>query len=146
MKFHRNARLTAHFVLYFAIVMIFLYYPWQNLHLKLILFHLRFDKIIHLIIYSLLSFWLINLLNQCFSKRVYVVLTSTIIIMTSLAFFDEYHQIGKPGRRWEKLDLVFDFIGIFSSALLFLVIRKISHRIQLKKISSSSPERSRNSL
>ena len=80
-------------------------------------------QLMHFFEYAVLSFQVIRAV--CQTKPNYPKTTLLVLILVMLfALSDEIHQIFVPGRTFQLLDLIIDFLGIIAGIFLFNKIIK----------------------
>ena len=88
-----------------------------------------FNELFHVFEFGGLYFWIafalqhpkIKIIPLITRKRTFVALTISIIYL----FLDETHQILVPGRNFEFVDIILDFLGIF---IMLTVLKLIEHK------------------
>lgn len=83
-------------------------------------------KIYHIVIFSLLTFFLLIALIQGKNKYKYFVITTCLVVIT-YAITDEVHQSFVPGRNPAITDVLIDSIGILFVGIVYFL------RLKLKK-------------
>lgn len=79
------------------------------------------DKIVHIVCFAFLSFWVSFACNISCYKKIFI----AILIVIIYGIIDEIHQSFIPGRSCSFLDWFADCIGAFLGSVIFVFIRKI---------------------
>ena len=82
------------------------------------------DKVFHLIEFLVVGLLLLNLITQGFRRFHWIWLGLAAVILLGLAGLDELYQFWIPGRRPDRVDLLFSALGAALAVLITLVIRK----------------------
>lgn len=116
---------------FIGLLLLIFFFPWPpGLFRQLIKIHFHFDKFVHMILFAVLSLWLFRINYQELKLSFAKSFVLCLFLMIMIALFDEYHQIGKPFRRWEYLDLVFDGVGIVLGLTISSWIRQSRPRTE----------------
>jgi VanZ family protein len=84
---------------------------------------LGFDKIIHIIEYSIFGLLFLRYLSNQFQENSYKKILIFYFIFSMLwAFLDEFHQYFVPLRQMDGLDIIADIIGVI---IAYWVVKKI---------------------
>jgi VanZ family protein len=86
--------------------------------------NISFDKVVHFVLFAVLSFLLLEIGNQNKKRNSYSILLIALICIT-YGFLMESVQILVPGRQFHLLDLIADSFGVIAGLLGYLGFSKL---------------------
>ena len=82
------------------------------------------DKVVHFILFFIQSIFITNTIYQYRNRNNSILLILSIIFLLLLGVIIEIQQIYLPYRTFEIMDLISNFVGVFSGSFLIIYFRK----------------------
>ena len=87
-------------------------------------FFLFLDKLVHFILFLIQSILITNTIYEYRNRNNRILFIVSIIFLLLLGVIIEIQQIYLPYRRFEIMDLISNFVGVFSGSFFIIYFRK----------------------
>lgn len=81
------------------------------------------DKVVHFILFFIQSIFITNTIYEYRNRNNRILLIVSIIFLLLLGVIIEIQQIYLPYRRFEIMDLISNFVGVFSGSFFIIYFR-----------------------
>ena len=82
------------------------------------------DKVVHFILFFIQSIFITNTIYEYRNRNNRILFIGSIIFLLLLGVIIEIQQIYLPYRRFEIMDLISNFVGVFSGSFFIIYFRK----------------------